>query len=174
MLSEARVCECVEPAPRAGVVLLTRQLRALLAEVEIAEAETSGTVRDEDAATAQLRARLDSLVEERRRTLEEGLLQAGGEAAACIAAATSAALAAAAESSRVAIQLWSPTGATTVGGSDHDRGQHRYRCSRPPPSLRCSTPIRRPVQPCRNLGSPEHPSRRRSRSGAPPSSLTCS
>ena len=69
--------------PRAGIALLTLQLRAALQEADTAERH--------DASGDQLRARLDLLMNERRRALDAALDQARSEAAASVSAAQRAA-----------------------------------------------------------------------------------
>ncbi len=58
-------------SPRAGVAVLTLQLRNILQEAVAAEAEVASL--DVDAAVWQLRARLGPLIEDRRRALAEEL-----------------------------------------------------------------------------------------------------
>ncbi len=70
---------------RVGIALLTLQLRVSLQEAAAAEAAGAGI--DPDAALAELRARVEPLMEERRRSLDETLAQARADAAAAIAAA---------------------------------------------------------------------------------------
>lgn len=72
-------------APRAAIAQLTLTLRSSLQEFETAEAEHA-TI-DQNAAVAQLRARLEPLLEVRRRTLDEALARAEVEAAAEVDAA---------------------------------------------------------------------------------------
>lgn len=74
--------------PRAGIALLTLQLRAALQEAT--EAEAAGAI-NHVAAREQLRARLDPLVDAQRRALDRGLCEAQAEADAKVAAAHRAA-----------------------------------------------------------------------------------
>ncbi|MCU1366777.1 MAG: hypothetical protein JWN39_2416 [Ilumatobacteraceae bacterium] len=93
--------------PRAGIALLTLQLRAALQEAEEAEADDAAI--DHDAAREQLRARLDPLVEERRRALDDALAAARADAETRVAAAHRAATVMAAQAARRA----GPPGAVT-------------------------------------------------------------
>lgn len=72
-------------SPRANVAMLTLQLRAALQEAAAAEAEADSI--DRDAALRQLQQRLQPLVDERRRALDQELTAVREEAAARIAAA---------------------------------------------------------------------------------------
>jgi hypothetical protein len=72
-------------SPRAAIALLSLQLRAAVQEAETAEAEAA--VVDEDAARAQLRARLEPLIDERRRALDDALSSARAEASAAVMSA---------------------------------------------------------------------------------------
>ena len=84
MLSEVRSSQGgASLPPRAGIAMLTLQLRAALQEATAAEAG--------DSARQQLRARLDGLMEARREALELALTQAEAEAAETVAAARRAA-----------------------------------------------------------------------------------
>lgn len=85
MPTEAMTTRAAALSPRAGVALLTLQLRTSLHEAAAAEAEEAQV--DQDAALAQLRAQLAPLVDERRRSLDGALERARGEAAATVAAA---------------------------------------------------------------------------------------
>jgi hypothetical protein len=88
MPTEASTRVSVLP-PRAGIAMLTLQLRTSQQEAVAAEAELAEI--DQDAALATLRAQLEPLVEDRRRTLESELAAARADAAAAIATARSAA-----------------------------------------------------------------------------------
>jgi len=70
---------------RAGIARLTLQLRALLQEAVAAEAEVANA--DEQEACDELRGRLEPLMAERRRILEETLQAAREDAAAQVSAA---------------------------------------------------------------------------------------
>lgn len=72
-------------SPRAEIAQLTLELRALLQEVAAAEEDDARI--DTDAAVAQLRARLEPLIQTRRASLEQSLAQARTESAAVIAQA---------------------------------------------------------------------------------------
>lgn len=80
-----RADDPVDLPPRAGIALLTLQLRAALQAAADAEAEEASW--DLDAAVEQLRARLAPLVEDRRNALDEALSQARAEADAAVASA---------------------------------------------------------------------------------------
>ena len=82
--------------PRAGVALLTLQLRASLQEAKEAEAAAA---TDALAAREQLRERLEQLIEERRVQLDAALADAHAEAATAIEAAQRAASVMAAQAS---------------------------------------------------------------------------
>lgn len=88
MLSETVSTSDPSLPPRAGIALLTLQLRAALNEA--AEAESAGSA-DHDAARDQLRARLHPLLDERRRALDQALFEAQAHAHAKVAAAHRAA-----------------------------------------------------------------------------------
>jgi hypothetical protein len=87
MSSEASVAEPAVLSARAGVALLTLQVRAALKEAEAAEAEAANW--DLDAAVASLRARLEPRIEERQRTLNDELGRERAQAAALLASARS-------------------------------------------------------------------------------------
>jgi hypothetical protein len=70
---------------RVNIARQTLQLRALLQEAADAEAVVTGS--NEETARAELRARLEPLMAERRRTLEEALRLARLEVAAQVSAA---------------------------------------------------------------------------------------
>ena len=89
MQSEALVTGSSALPLRAGIALLTLQLRASLQDAAAAEADEN--TADHDAAREQLRARLAPLMEERRSALDEALAQARAEAAGAVAAAHRAA-----------------------------------------------------------------------------------
>jgi chemosensory pili system protein ChpA (sensor histidine kinase/response regulator) len=72
-------------SPRAAVAMLSLQLRAAVQEADTAEADANSV--DEAAARQQLRDRLEPLIAERRRALDESLAAARGDAAAAITAA---------------------------------------------------------------------------------------
>jgi len=72
-------------SPRAGIARLTLQLRASLQESVDAEADAANA--DEQAARDELRSRLEPLMTERRRILEEELKTTRLDAAAQVAAA---------------------------------------------------------------------------------------
>ncbi|MFM2076351.1 MAG: hypothetical protein RJA49_241 [Actinomycetota bacterium] len=69
-------------SPRAGIAMLTLQLRSALQEAEMLE--TTDHTIDEDAARRQLRERLDPLLEDRRREYAAALADARADAAAAI------------------------------------------------------------------------------------------
>jgi hypothetical protein len=71
--------------PRAAIAQLTLELRASLQEA--AAAEEADARIDTDAAVAQLRARLEPLIQARRCSLDQSLAQARTESAAAIAQA---------------------------------------------------------------------------------------
>jgi hypothetical protein len=72
-------------SPRAAVAMLSLQLRAAVQEADSAEADANAV--DEAAARQQLRDRLEPLIAERRRALDESLTAARADAAAAITAA---------------------------------------------------------------------------------------
>lgn len=72
-------------SPRAAVAMLSLQLRAAVQEADTAEADANSV--DETAAREQLRARLEPLIDERRRALDEVLSAARVDAAEAINAA---------------------------------------------------------------------------------------
>jgi hypothetical protein len=72
-------------SPRAGVAVLTLQLRNILQEAVAAEAEVASL--DVDAAVWQLRARLGPLIEERKQALAEELQAEEQRAEAAVEAA---------------------------------------------------------------------------------------
>ncbi len=74
---------------RAGIALLTLQLRAAIMEAEAAEA-TNATA-DHEGAREELRARLDPLLTQRRESLDQSLAEAKAEADAKVASARRAA-----------------------------------------------------------------------------------
>jgi len=88
MQSEATPAESAALPPRAGVALLTLQLRACEQEADAAEADAA---TDAAAARDQLRARLEQLMDERRAQLDAELATAHADAASRIEAATRAA-----------------------------------------------------------------------------------
>jgi hypothetical protein len=83
----ADVQQPVNPSlsPRAGIAMLTLQIRATLQEA--AEVEAQYVDIDHDAAKRQLRERLEPLVQERTRSFTEAIDAARAEAARSIAAA---------------------------------------------------------------------------------------
>ncbi len=83
MLSDVHSSQGAALPPRAGIAMLTLQLRAALQEATAAEAG--------DTAREQLRARLDGLMESRRRALDLALTKAEADATDTIAAAQRAA-----------------------------------------------------------------------------------
>ncbi len=83
--NDTRVAEPAVLPPRAGIALLTLQLRAALQEAALAETDEASW--DLDAAIGQLRSKLMPLVEARRRALDEGLARESADAAAAVAAA---------------------------------------------------------------------------------------
>ncbi len=85
MSTDAPSSEASALSPRAGIALLTLQLRTSLQEAATLEAAES-TI-DEAAARAQLRERLDPLIEERRRGLDEAVAGERAAAAEAVAAA---------------------------------------------------------------------------------------
>jgi hypothetical protein len=87
MPTEAFTMRAAALPPRAGIALLTLQLRASLHEAAAAEAEAAEI--DCNAALAQLRAKLGPVVEERRRALDEALTHVRAEADAAVASACS-------------------------------------------------------------------------------------
>jgi len=76
-------------SPRAGLAMLTLQLRSAVQEAQSAEAELASI--DEGAAREELRGRLTPLLAERRTILENSLTAVREEAAAEVAAARRAA-----------------------------------------------------------------------------------
>ena len=70
MIDESRVADVGALSPRAGVALLTLQLRSTLQEAVDAEAEVASV--DVDAALWQLRSRLGPLMEDRRQRPRRG------------------------------------------------------------------------------------------------------
>ena len=90
MAGDTLVADAAELSPRANIALLTLQLRAATREAD--EAELAEQQWDADAASAQLRNRLQPLVEERRAALDDELAQARTEAAARIESVRAAAL----------------------------------------------------------------------------------
>lgn len=91
MLREAPSTDRSVLPGRAGIAMLTLQLRAALQEAAAAEAEAA--TADADAAREKLRARLEPLMEDRRSGFDAELSQVRAEAAAAIAAARRAAAA---------------------------------------------------------------------------------
>jgi len=77
--------QTTELSPRAGIAMLTLQLRSTLQEADRLD-RTDHTI-DEAAARRQLRERLDPLIEERLRSYEEALAVARAESQQQIAAA---------------------------------------------------------------------------------------
>ncbi len=77
--------QTTELSPRAGIAMLTLQLRSTLQEADRLD-RTDHTI-DEVAARRQLRERLDPLIEERQRSYEEALAVARAESQQQIAAA---------------------------------------------------------------------------------------
>ena len=77
--------DCHVLAHRAAIAQLTLNLRSSLQDVAVAEAELAKV--DQNAAVAQARARLEPLLDARRRALDEALAQAEVEAAAEVDAA---------------------------------------------------------------------------------------
>jgi chemosensory pili system protein ChpA (sensor histidine kinase/response regulator) len=72
-------------SPRAAVAMLSLQLRAAIQEADSAEADANAV--DEAEAREQLRARLEPLIAERRRALDESLTAARADATEAITAA---------------------------------------------------------------------------------------
>lgn len=72
-------------SPRAGIAMLTLQIRATLQEA--AEVEAQYVDIDHDAAKRQLRERLEPLIQERTRSFTEAIDAARDEAARTVAAA---------------------------------------------------------------------------------------
>lgn len=77
--------QTTELSPRAGIAMLTLQLRSTLQEADRLD-RTDHTI-DEVAARRQLRERLDPLIEERQRSYEEALAVARAESQQQIATA---------------------------------------------------------------------------------------
>jgi predicted alpha/beta hydrolase family esterase len=91
--------------PRADIAMLTLRLRAVLHEAAEADAEAAAAGVDLDAAREALRARVQPLMEERRRALDQATSRAREEATAAIEAAhreAAAMVAHAAEAAEVA------------------------------------------------------------------------
>jgi hypothetical protein len=76
-------------SPRAAVAMLSLQLRAAVQEADSAEADANSV--DEAEAREQLRARLEPLIAERRRALDESLTAARADATEAITEARAAA-----------------------------------------------------------------------------------
>jgi hypothetical protein len=118
MLSDAPSIGTRGLSPRAAVALLTLQLRGSLQEAAAAEAAEAEA--DHDAAREELRARLEPLMDERRRALDAELAKARAEAAAAVAAARRAASAIVASASSIAevtapvVRIDTPTEPTGV------------------------------------------------------------
>ena len=91
MLREAPSTDRAALPGRAGVAMLTLQLRAALQEAAAAEAEEAAA--DRDAARDKLRAQLAPLMTDRRTAFEAELVQVRAESAAAVAAARRAAAA---------------------------------------------------------------------------------
>ncbi|MDP2292123.1 MAG: hypothetical protein Q8M22_13110 [Actinomycetota bacterium] len=89
MSSESGSTDTTALSPRAGIALLTLQLRAAMQEA--AEAEADAVAVDLDAARDLLRARLAPMLDERRRALDDTLAATRTEAARAVAAAHRAA-----------------------------------------------------------------------------------
>ena len=85
MSNDTLVAEPAVLPPRAGIALLTLQLRAAVREAALAETDEASW--DLDATIGQLRSKLMPLVEARRRALDEGLARESADAAATVAAA---------------------------------------------------------------------------------------
>lgn len=85
MSNDTLVAEPVVLPPRAGIALLTLQLRAALQEADAAEADEA--CWDLNTALGQLRSKLWPLVEDRRRALDEVLAQERADATVAVAAA---------------------------------------------------------------------------------------
>ncbi len=85
MLSDALAAGAPALSPRAGIAMLTLQLRAVQQAAN--DAEAAEVQADEDAARQELRDRLMPLLDDRRAALELALTEAREEAAAEIAAA---------------------------------------------------------------------------------------
>ena len=77
--------QTTELSPRAGIAMLTLQLRSTLQEAD--RLDRTDHPIDEAAARRQLRERLDPLIEERQRSYEEALAVARAESQQQIAAA---------------------------------------------------------------------------------------
>lgn len=102
MATDAGTAERVALSPRAGVALLTLQLRAAQHEAAAAEADETGW--DLDASLAHLRTKLTPRVEERRTELDEEMKRERAMAAAAIGAARTQAAAIVAEAEAAAEQ----------------------------------------------------------------------
>lgn len=89
MLSDALAAGAPALSPRAGIAMLTLQLRAVQKAAN--EAEAAELEADEDAARQELRDRLMPLLDDRRAALELALTEARTDAAAEVAAARRAA-----------------------------------------------------------------------------------
>ncbi|MCE9621102.1 MAG: hypothetical protein K8R99_02020 [Actinomycetia bacterium] len=98
--------------PHVSIARLTLQLRASLQEAADAEAIVAGA--NEETARAELRARLDPLMAERRAVLEEALRVAREEAAAHVSNAH-----------REAAALLAPAPAVTDLMTDQQSGAHQ-------------------------------------------------
>lgn len=85
MLPESPVPDAFRPSDRTRVAPLTLRLRSL--QDELAATEAASAPWNHHAAREQLRARLDLLIAERRRAIDEDLERTRAEAAASIAAA---------------------------------------------------------------------------------------
>ncbi len=102
MSNDTLVAERAVLPPRAGIALLTLQLRAALQEAALAEVDEAGW--DLDATLGQLRSKLTPLIEARRQALDEGLARASADAAAAVAAAQAQVSSIAGGSSEVAAE----------------------------------------------------------------------
>ncbi|MGB8859102.1 MAG: hypothetical protein WCC60_07600 [Ilumatobacteraceae bacterium] len=89
MSSEAPTTSASALSSRAGIALLTLQLRAAVQEALAAEAEEAAA--NEQGARAALRARLEPLLAQRRAELDAEIVQTRAESAVAIAAAHRAA-----------------------------------------------------------------------------------
>jgi hypothetical protein len=85
VIDESRVAEAGALSPRAGVALLTLQLRSTLQEAVDAEAEVASL--DVDTALWQLRSRLGPLMEDRRRAIDDDLVAEQKQADVAVVAA---------------------------------------------------------------------------------------